>query len=187
MPKKALAVFSLAALAAMAVACSNSSDPEFDSFSVSAQLTVESAAFADGGPIPVEHTCDGADASPALTWSAGPSGTVAYAVTLNDPDARGFVHWVIFDLPADVISLPGAVSSQGVVDGLGTQGTNDFGRIGYGGPCPPGGDPHTYNFTVFALDAFVDLPAGEGRDGLLAAVSGHVLAAGTLGGTYKRR
>ena len=187
MPKNALAVFTLAALAAMAAACSNSPDPEIVVAGVSARLTVESAAFADGDAIPVDHTCDGADASPALTWSAGPSDTVAYAVTLNDPDARGFVHWVIYDLPADVISLPEAMPMQKTVAGLGIQGTNDFGRIGYGGPCPPGGSPHTYNFTVFALDALVDLPAGEGRDGLMAAVSGHVLAAGTLSGSYQRR
>ncbi len=151
------------------------------------RLTVESTAFSEGEAIPLDHTCDGTDGSPALNWSAGPPDTRGYALVFDDPDARGFVHWVIYDMPADVISLPEAMPTHGAVDGLGIQGTNDFGRIGYGGPCPPGGDLHTYNFTVYALDAHLNLPAGEERGALMSVISGHVLATGTLRGFYRRR
>lgn len=153
-------------------------------------FTLTSAAFADGAAVPDRHTCRGDDVSPPLAWSDPPAGTVSFAVVMDDPDAvpvAGFVwdHWVLHGLPPDSRSLPEAVPTTPTIDGGGTQGENSFGRTGYGGPCPPPGQTHTYAFTVFALDVDPD-PAGPTKADLLAAIDGHVLAEATLAGTFTR-
>jgi Raf kinase inhibitor-like YbhB/YbcL family protein len=146
-------------------------------------ITVTSKAFSTSGSIPVDHTCDGADRSPPLTWSAPPEGTRAIAVVMDDPDAPGgnFTHWVAFDIAATTVSLSeGAdVASFG-----GTEGINGFGRVGYAGPCPPRGEVHRYYFRVFALNAPVGARPGAARDAVDGAMNGHVLAEGSLMGTF---
>lgn len=139
-------------------------------------LRVTSASFQEGRSIPSRHSCDGADLSPPLAWSAGPDGTQAYALVVDDPDARGWVHWVAAD-----------VSGTSVAEGTepGTPGRNDFGRNGWGGPCPPSGT-HRYVFTVYALSAPLSLEPGFTADELRAAMAGRVLAEGRLTGTYAR-
>ena len=144
-------------------------------------MTLSSPAFVADGPIPVRFTCDGVDVSPALAWSGAPSGTFAYALLVDDPDAGGFVHWMALDLPGDRTALDEGASEAG---GL-AEGTNDFGRTGWSGPCPPSGT-HRYVFELFALDRTLGL-AGHPRSAeVRRALDGHVLATGRLVGTYHR-
>jgi Raf kinase inhibitor-like YbhB/YbcL family protein len=151
-------------------------------------LKIESAAFTEGGMIPERYTCDGADVSPPLSWTSVPSGTGSLALVADDPDAPGktWVHWVLFDLPPDSGGLPENVPSEKTPAAGGKQGRNDFGRIGYGGPCPPGGT-HRYFFKVYALDRRLDLEPGASKQDLVRAMEGHVLAEGQLMGKYRRR
>jgi Raf kinase inhibitor-like YbhB/YbcL family protein len=141
-----------------------------------------------GNQIPARFTCDGAGGSPQLAWSAPPAGTTSFALIVTDPDAPGrtFVHWVLYDLPAATRALPEALPAQGQLADGSRQGSNDFGNIGYGGPCPPGHTPHHYVFTLYALDAKLNLPAGATRSQVEAAIKGHVLAHGELTGLYRR-
>jgi Raf kinase inhibitor-like YbhB/YbcL family protein len=151
-------------------------------------LAVSSAAFREGEVIPAKYTCQGRDISPPLTWSEPPAGTQSLALIVDDPDAPGgvFNHWVIFKIPADSRELPEAVPAQAELPSGALQGKNDFGRIGYAGPCPPPGRPHRYQFTVYALDTSLDLTTGAAKKQLLTAMQGHVLARGELSGRYQR-
>ena len=146
-------------------------------------FTLSSTAFAEGGPIPRRFSCDGDNASPDLAWMGAPAGTQALALIVTDPDARGFVHWLIFDMTGTPSGgLPSAISASPDAP---PQGTNGFGRRGYGGPCPPSGT-HRYEFVLYALDAALGL-AGTPRIGeVQAAMQGHVLAEAKLTGTYQR-
>jgi Raf kinase inhibitor-like YbhB/YbcL family protein len=141
-----------------------------------------------GNQIPATFTCDGAGGSPQLAWSAPPAGTVSLALIVTDPDAPGrtFVHWVLYDLPNDARELPEALPAQGELAGGGRQGSNDFGNLGYGGPCPPGHSQHHYVFTLYALDTKLNLPPGAARAQVEAAMKGHILASGELVGLYQR-
>ena len=138
--------------------------------------------------IPAKFTCSGAGVSPQLAWSAPPAATASFALTVTDPDAprRTFIHWVIYDLPAGTRALPEGVPTQGQLPDGALQGRNDFGEIGYGGPCPPPGSPHHYVFTLYALDAKLNLPEGATRAQVEAAMQGHILAHGELVGIYQR-
>jgi len=151
-------------------------------------IKMSSPAFEDGGPIPPKYTCDGEDVSPPLTWAAVPEGTASIALICDDPDAPmgTFVHWVVYNLPTDTAQLEEAVPADATLPGGAMQGTSDFGRIGYGGPCPPSGT-HRYFFKLYALDAKVDLEPRATKQQLLGVIEQHVLAQGQLIGTYKRR
>lgn len=145
-------------------------------------LTVTSSAFTEGGEIPPRYSCDGANASPPIAWSDVPDGTVAIALELTDPDAGGFVHWLATDLSPSA-GLPEGVSGSA---SAGVEGTNTFGKRGYGGPCPPSGT-HRYRFTVYALSARTGLAAGFGQDALARAIREITLADGTLTARYTRQ
>lgn len=150
-------------------------------------IELTSKAFTDGGMIPNRYTCDGEDISPPLAWRGVPDGTRSLALTCDDPDApvKTWVHWVLFNLPPDGGLLPEGVPPwKSLSDGI-RQGHNDFGRIGYGGPCPPGGT-HRYYFRLYALDTVLELPAGINKEQLLQGMEGHVLAEGRLMGRYQR-
>ncbi|RMH39946.1 MAG: YbhB/YbcL family Raf kinase inhibitor-like protein [Deltaproteobacteria bacterium] len=157
-------------------------------------MKLESPAFADGESIPPKYTCEGDDVSPPLAWSGAPAGTRSFALIVDDPDAPDpaapkmtWVHWVVFDIPADVAALAENAAAGGLPPGA-RQGTNDWKRVGYGGPCPPIGR-HRYVHKLYALDTLLaptGLTAPTKRD-LLAAVEGHVLAQATLIGTYAKR
>jgi Raf kinase inhibitor-like YbhB/YbcL family protein len=151
-------------------------------------LSLTSTAFQPGAAIPKQHTGDGADRSPPLRWSEPPTGTSSLALICDDPDApRGtWVHWVLFNLPAQSRELEEGVPTEGVLGNGAKQGKNDFGQVGYGGPAPPGGKPHRYFFKLYALDTVLDLPVGSSRTQLENAMQGHVLAEGQLMGTYQR-
>jgi Raf kinase inhibitor-like YbhB/YbcL family protein len=146
----------------------------------SVPLTVSSPDL-PAGRFPREFTCDGANRLPRLQWSTPPAGTQELAIELLDPDAPGgtFTHWLVYRLPPGISGLPAVPANA-------TEGVNDFGRRGYGGPCPPRGAAHHYQFVVLALDARLDLAAGATRSDLESRISGHVLARGELVVTYQR-
>lgn len=152
-------------------------------------LHLTSPTFTEGSPMPVKHTCDGEDISPPLQWSPGPEETRGFALIMDDPDAPGgtFVHWVLYDLPAQAASLLERIPARQTLDNGAKQGTNSFGRIGYAGPCPPSGEQHRYIFKLYALDASLPLPPGTTNRELLNAMKGHILAEGQLMGIYKRK
>jgi Raf kinase inhibitor-like YbhB/YbcL family protein len=152
-------------------------------------LTLTSAAFRDGQPIPAQYTADGGNVSPPLQWDDPPEGTKSFALVCEDPDApRGtFTHWVLFNLPAESRELGENVPREATLPGGAAQGANDFDKTGYGGPAPPPGKPHRYTFTLSALDTRLDLRPGVTRDQLRAAMKGHVLAEGRFQGTYGRQ
>jgi Raf kinase inhibitor-like YbhB/YbcL family protein len=152
------------------------------------QLNVISPAFKDNEWIPVRYTADGDDMSPPLRWSDIPEGVVEYALIADDPDApRGtFTHWVIYGIPGSYDHLDDGVTQVSELDNGAMQGKNSAGGIGYMGPSPPKGKPHRYIFTVYALDAKLDLPAGITKDELKKAIQGHIISEGKLTGLYGR-
>jgi len=151
-------------------------------------LKVTSTAFTDGGMIPPRYTADGDDISPPLNWEGLPAGTKSVALINDDPDAPmgTWVHWLVWNIPPEKLSLaedirPFKESQDGI-----RQGTTDFGRIGYGGPAPPSG-VHRYFFKVYALDSKLDLTPGATKPQLEKAMKGHILAEGQLMGKYTRK
>jgi Raf kinase inhibitor-like YbhB/YbcL family protein len=148
----------------------------------SGPLSLSSPAFADGASIPTRFTCAGEGISPELDWSGAPAPTEALALTIIDPDAGGFVHWLVYDIPASSGSL---AENVGTAAGAPPQGANGRGKAGYTGPCPPSGTHH-YVFTLYALDRTLGLTGTPSHADIEAAIKGHVLAMTVLTGTFKR-
>jgi Raf kinase inhibitor-like YbhB/YbcL family protein len=144
-------------------------------------FTLTSSAFPEGGNIPAQYTCDGANVSLPLSWNGIPSGTVELALVMDDPDARGFVHWVLAGIPA----AAGGLAEGGLPAGV-SQGRNDFGRIGYGGPCPPSGT-HRYDLALYALSSPLGAGGTPSADEVRSAAAGKTLATARLTGRYTRR
>jgi len=154
----------------------------------SSSIELKSTSFTPGGFIPKRYTCEAADVSPALTWTDPPPGTQSFALIEDDPDAPSgtFVHWLAYDLPVGYRRLPEALSGNTQMpDGM-RQGTNDFSRTGYSGPCPPPGKPHRYFIRLYALDTILNLRPGARRKELDAAMQGHILAQAELMGRFQR-
>ena len=151
------------------------------------EIAVLSAAFAMGAALPDRYACT--NRSPPLAWGEVPTNTQSIAVLCDDPDAPAgdWVHWVLFNLAPETRSLPENVARDAALPGDAVQGLNDYGRVGYDGPCPPRGQQHRYHFKVFALDARLALDAQARKKDLLAAMEGHVLAQGDLMATYARK
>lgn len=154
-------------------------------------VQVTSSAFPDGGMIPQGYTCEGANISPPLAIADVPEDAASLALVVDDPDAPDppFNHWLMWDIPPGTREIPEDVTKDRRAPEVGqaAQGTNDAGTLGYQGPCPPTGDgPHTYRFTVYALDVELDLAPGSDRADLDAARDGHVLDSGRLTGKYGR-
>ncbi len=152
-------------------------------------LTVKSDAFENNGYIPDRYSCDAQDFSPAISWGEVPSGTKSFALICEDPDApfKIWTHWVIFNIPADLTSLKENITvaelkKLGVV-----QGKNDFGTLGYKGPCPPEGKPHRYFFNLYALDTTLSLEEGIDKAQLIAAMQGHIIAESKTTASYQRQ
>ncbi len=147
-------------------------------------IVVSSTAFQEGGMIPRKYTCDDRDYSPQIGWTGIPAGAKSIALICDDPDAPAgtWVHWVVFNIPATVKELGEGVTA---LPAGARQGINDFRKLPYGGPCPPGGT-HRYFFKVYALDTLLTLKEGASKGELLRAMEGHVLAQGQLMGKYKR-
>jgi Raf kinase inhibitor-like YbhB/YbcL family protein len=150
-------------------------------------MEIKSSSFKHEDMIPAKYTCDGQNISPPLSWSGAPEKTKSFALICDDPDAPVglWVHWVLFDIPANVNSLPENVSRHEEIAGLGKNGKNTSQHSGYDGPCPPGGT-HRYYFKLYALDTMLNLKPGLTKDELLAAMKGHILAEAQLMGKYKR-
>lgn len=173
--------------------------PTFTEVGINASPTIEqggeamdlklvSSAFKEGDFLDKKFTGDGMDVSPPLSWEKAPQGTKSFALIMDDPDAPmgTWVHWVIFNIPPDMTSLPENVPKNMQVLGKALQGKNDFGRVGYNGPAPPRGNPHRYFFKLYALDTELSLPALSTKDQVEKAMEGHILAKGQLMGMYKR-
>lgn len=179
----------------MALACAKTPDPK--PAEPAAPLVVTSTTFADGAVMPdstvyAGSDCHGGNKSPALAWTGVPDGARSLAVIGHDPDAPhagGWTHWVLFDVPPTVSSLPedaGNVSRAGMPDGA-MHGSTDFGERAYGGPCPPPGSPHHYEFTVYALDVkTLGLGGTAKKPDVEQAMDGHILARGRITGLYGR-
>ncbi len=151
-------------------------------------IEVSSPAFQEGEPIPKKYTGDGADTAPPLKWTKPPEDTQSQVLICDDPDApRGtWVHWVLFNLPANVHELAEGVPAKETLPNGAKQGKNDFGKTGYGGPAPPKGKPHRYYFKLYALDTTLDIAPGATKAEVVAAMKDHVLAEGQLMGRYQR-
>ncbi len=145
-------------------------------------ITITSTAFKEGEKIPSLYTCDDQNLSLPLAWTNVPTGTVSLALIMDDPDAPSgtWVHWVLFNLPAETSSLAQEKEAGGV------QGKNDFGKLGYGGPCPPRSSTHRYYIKLYALDQMLELKAGASKAQVEKAMQGHILGQGQLMGRYGR-
>jgi Raf kinase inhibitor-like YbhB/YbcL family protein len=151
-------------------------------------FALTSTAFAAGTAIPARYTCDGENRSPALSWRDVPDGTAALVLIMDDPDAPSgiFTHWVVTGIPPEATQIPeGVGQSERLANGA-VQGRNDFGRTGYGGPCPPPGPAHHYRFTLYALAVQPALRGSPTRQELVRAMQGHTLAQTQLVGLYQR-
>ena len=149
---------------------------------------IESSAFENGKTIPGKYTCDGEDVSPPLMWKGAPEGTKSFALICDDPDAplMTWTHWVVYGISANVDKLQEGLPKAEVVAGDIKQGSNSGRRVGYSGPCPPGGKAHRYYFRIYALDADLDIRPGESKKHLERAMMGHVLDQAETMGLYAR-
>jgi Raf kinase inhibitor-like YbhB/YbcL family protein len=166
----------------LAVGCITKEEDNMENISISAE------GFKEGETIPDEYTCEGKDISPLLSWKGIPAGTKSIALIMDDPDCPGgtFVHWVLYNLPAQTRKLPKAMLLNQTLNDGSMQGMTDFGQPGYGGPCPPPGKPHRYYFKLYALDTKLNLPPGASKSQVESAMKGHILAKGELMGKYQR-
>ena len=151
-------------------------------------FALTSSAFGPEGVVPDRYSCKGADISPELSWGDEPPGTQSLVLIFDDPSTGGgsWVHWLVYDLPPAARGLPEAVPAGEEIAGGGTHGSNSWGALEYGGPCPPQGTTHRYVFTLYALDTALDLEPGADRGELLAAMEGHTLAEAELAASFTR-
>jgi Raf kinase inhibitor-like YbhB/YbcL family protein len=184
----------MAGLLALGVACGGSSSPSPSPSSPSPSPSASPAlqpsglpaiqmtgeGFVPGGVLPAENGCDGAGQSPTILWHDVPPATQALVVLAEDPDAKNFVHWVVYDIPGHAPGLTAGISDEPTLGNGAYQGVNSFGKIGYGAPCPPKGSTHHYEFFVYALDAQLGLASGKTADEVVAAMSSHVTARGMM-------
>ena len=150
------------------------------------EIKLTSTAFKEGEAIPRGYTCDGANVSPPLEWTGIPKTAKTIALIADDPDAPSgtFVHWVLYNLPAEGLGLIENTPQTETLNGGGTQGKNGFEKVGYGGPCPPSGT-HRYFFKLYALDAELSLKPGASKDEVETAMQGHIVGQAQLMGTYR--
>jgi len=171
---------------------SGASDSSVTTVASDTSMTLSSSAFMDGGPIPARYTWDGDDVSPPLEIAGVPGGAASLALIVDDPDAPGgtFVHWLLWNVPADTTEIPEGQPPARRIEGLGNarQGTNGFGELGYGGPRPPEeDDAHTYRFTLYVIDQQLNVQAGSRKAQLDQAMDGNTIASARLTGEYARR
>lgn len=151
-------------------------------------INLMSDVFEEGDRIPIKHTCDDTNISPPLRWSTLPERTISFAVLCEDPDAPAgiWTHWIIFNIPPNVMELPAGIKNEEKLENGIVQGVNDFGYTGFGGPCPPDGAEHRYYFRIYALDTTLNPGPGAKRKEFLKALNENVLDEGHLMGIYGR-
>lgn len=180
MKSNTLAVFALGLLILMFTACGAPSEKQAAEGVITMTIQVSSPAFTEGDTIPKKFSCDGTNVSPQLDWINLPAGTRSLALIVDDPDAPigTYVHWVLFDLPADLKGLPEGVK------GMGTRGKNSSNKLDFVGPCPPKGSNHRYYFKLYALDNKLSLKEGSTKADVEKAITGHILGQGQLMGKF---
>jgi Raf kinase inhibitor-like YbhB/YbcL family protein len=166
--------------------CKDKTDVDPGAGTMNFELT--SSVFREGETIPKLYTEDGKDISPPLKWSDVPEQTKSLVLICDDPDAPAgtWVHWVLFNLPADLRELSENVPKKETLDNGAKHGTTNFGEVGYGGPAPPPGKAHRYFFKLYALDTTLNLTSAAHKTDVEAAMKGHILAEGKLMGKYGR-
>jgi Raf kinase inhibitor-like YbhB/YbcL family protein len=160
--------------------------PDFSQAETAAKLALSSSSFADGERIPPKYTCDGAGLSPNIQLPSPPPGTKSFLLVMDDTDAWGFVHWLLYNIPPGTYDIPDGASRRNELLSGASEGENSIGNTGYFGPCPPGSNPHHYVFRLYALDTALNLPAGKTKKELTTATKGHILAEGSMTGLYTR-
>ena len=191
--RRMLAASNLALLILLLMGCAGSRQPPAPPSKANrgdkdmSGMKLTSTAFKEGEPIPRAYTCDGPNVSPALEWSGVPKSAKTLTIICDDPDAPSgtWVHWVLYNLPAENIGLVENTPATESLRAGGFQGKNDFEKIGYGGPCPPSGT-HRYFFKTYALDVELPLKAGATKAELEKAMEGHIVGQAQLMGTYRR-
>lgn len=186
-------VFFLAALlvcvgSVFSACSSDGTQTEENGGTVLVDMVLESPEIAHEGTIPDKYACTGDDLSPPIGWSNVPAGTVSFLLVMDDPEAPSgtFTHWVIYNIPAEFNGLAEGLATLGELENGILQASNDFGEVGYGGPCPPIGQTHTYFFTVYALDATIDLPGGTKYSHVTDAMGNHILGTAILTASFGR-
>ena len=150
-------------------------------------INIRSDAFEDGEKIPEKYTCDGMNISPPLRWDTLPEHTISFAILCEDPDAREtFTHWIIFNIPTNVMELPTDVEKKEKLENGAIQGINSNGYAGYTGPCPPEGPAHRYFFRIYALDKTLNLNPPVKRNDFIKALNENILDEGQLMAKYSR-
>jgi len=188
-PKRVLALVLGFALAALAAGLLRETSRSVFSLGANAMtFPFSSSSFPNGGEIPKKFSCDGGDVSPEFSWSQQPAGTRSFALIADDPDAPvgTWTHWLIYDLPSAADALAEGVSKDDELPDGSRQGRNDFGKIGYGGPCPPPGNAHRYFFRLYALDRKLGLKSGASKREVEKAMQDHVLGKAEWMGKYRR-
>jgi len=185
-PKFLSVSFTLVMIMLILASCGGSKVETTPASTPASTLSLSSTVFQEAGSIPANYTCSGRNISPPLTWSIVPQGTQTFVLIMVDLDAGEFTHWVLFNLPSDISELQEIVSPQGQLPASALEGKNSFGKTGYGGPCPPSGRTHRYQFTLYAVNQSLNLTAGASRNQVFEAMQGHILAQGQLIGTYQR-
>ena len=183
-----LLIISVTLLGSTVLPGAGPSYPHFQAGGRNVAFSISSSNFQNGGDIPKKFTCDGADISPELSWTDPPAGTQSFALIADDPDAPAgtWTHWVLYDLRSGTHNLAENVPKVDQLPDGGIQGRNDFRKIGYGGPCPPPGNPHRYFFKLYALDSKTNLKPGASRQELEQAMKSHTLGKTQVIGKYRR-
>lgn len=191
--RKVILIFALCAVAA--VSCRSAKQQSADTTPTNAgkgatdmAMSIMSPAFTDGSAIPKKYSCDGSDLSPPLSWTGVPANAKSLTLIMDDPDAPmgTWVHWVMWNIPPNMTSLPEGISKDGSLSDGSKQGKNSWPKTGYGGPCPPTGKPHRYFFKLYALDTLLTISENANSATLQNAMSGHVIAQAQTMGTYGR-
>lgn len=152
-------------------------------------FNISTPAYENGANIPVEHTCEGDDISPPVRWDGEPKGTAYFALIMEDPDAPGgtFTHWIVYNLPPDCHELEKIIPVERHLENNAIQGKNDFGNIGFNGPCPPKGEEHRYFFRIFALKKKLPPESIDSGEQFYQAMNGLILDKAEYMGKYYRK
>lgn len=179
-------IFSLSILTLVILASGCTSQESNQTENGTGEFAITSSAFTQGKDIPVKYTADGENVSPPLAWTSAPADTKTFTIICEDPDSTGgsFIHWIVFNIPADVTKLDEGITNQETLENGAKQGLNSFNTIGYSGPAPPPGQTHRYAFKIYALDIELNLEPGSTIEQVNNVMEGHILAQTQITGRY---